>query len=422
MAETTAPAGRSSDGTFDIAYRRTLGLPQVFRTQFDFQLSRILGAASYGGSAAGEALAAAHQVEDGNAASWAQVWSETAERTEALGRESLAAGHFVSAREALLCATTYWRSAGFFALHTDPVLLKTWRKSRACFQDAAALFDPPIEAISIPYENGKSMPGYFMRPSADGGPGPTVIVVGGADSTLEELAFIGSGFAGVQRGYNVLLVEIPGQRGCFYLDNDLIYRPDTEVPMRFVVDYALGRPDVDPERLGAIGLSWGGHFVPRAAAFDERIKAVVANALVLETRGIFMLLHGIPLDAPSDADFESMVDWSDPYNAWFLDEVRWRCGLVDRPLAEYFEYMGEFNLWDSAPLVECPLLALSGPGEGGYIEDLATRGFELLKGPKTRLHAGIGAEAHCQVNSPSRGARLTFDWLDDVFRLSAAHP
>src|SRR5262249_22472225 len=159
-------------------------------------------AATYGGAAPGECFAAAHQIEDRNAQSWADVWSDTAERTEALANESRETGHHVSAREAFFCACSYWRTAGFFALHTDPALLDTWRRSRACFQQAAALSDHPIEPLSIPYENGKTMPGYFMKPDASEKPRPTVIVVGGADSTLEELAFIGGGFAGVQRGWN----------------------------------------------------------------------------------------------------------------------------------------------------------------------------------------------------------------------------
>jgi hypothetical protein len=305
--------------------------------------------------------------------------------------------------------------AGFFALHTDPVLRATWQRSRACFQEATALFEPPIEVLSVPYENGKTLPGYFLKATATEERTPTVIVVGGADSTGEELAFIGGGLAAVQRGYNALLVEIPGQRGAFYLDHDLVYRPDTEVPIGYVCDYALGRADVDPDRLAAVGLSWGGHFVPRAAAYDKRIKAVVANALVTETRGIFMLLHGLDPNAPRDEDLESKVDWSDLYNAWFLDEVRWRCGLVDRPLVEYFDYMDEFNLWGCLEEIQCPLLALGARGEGGYIEEVATRGFERLTCSKTRAYADLGAEAHCQVNSPTRGAQIVFDWLDDLF-------
>jgi len=39
------------------------------------------------------------------------------------------------------------------------------------------------------------------------------------------------------------------------------------------IDYLQGRKDVDPDRIGAIGLSWGGTRTTWIAALDERIKA-----------------------------------------------------------------------------------------------------------------------------------------------------
>jgi hypothetical protein len=416
MAEKTATVvGRSDDGSYEIAFRRTLGVPQIFRTQFDFQLVRALGAASYGGAAVGECFAAAHQIKDGDMTSWYEVWTRTAQRTEACARESLAGGHRVSAREAFLCACNYWRAAGSYALHSDPALLDTWKQSRACFHAAAELFDPPIEPIAIPYEDGKTLPGYFLKPDPTDAPKPTLVIVGGADSTVEETAFFGGGFAAIQRGYNALLVELPGQRGAFYTDPSLVYRPDSEVPLGSVLDYVLERADVDADRVGVSGYSWGGYFGPRAASVDRRIKAVIASALVPETRGVFMLLHGLDPYAPRTDDLESKVNWDDPFNAWFLDEIRWRCGYIDRTLAEWFDFLDEFNLWDRIDDIDCPLLAISAPGEGSYLEDLASRAFDRLKGPKTWRLTGEGAEAHCQVNSPTRGHQISFDWLDELF-------
>jgi hypothetical protein len=144
--------------------------------------------------------------------------------------------------------------------------LAMYHRHRSCFRRAAALFDPPIEPVSIPYENGKTLPGYFMRASATGGPGPTVMILGGGDSTCEELYYFGGGAAAVRRGYNAFLWEGPGQVGAFALDLSLTYRPDWEVPTRYAVDYVLSRDDVDPKRLALSGLSMGGYFARRAAA------------------------------------------------------------------------------------------------------------------------------------------------------------
>ncbi len=43
------------------------------------------------------------------------------------------------------------------------------------------------------------------------------------------------------------------------------------------VDYLSSRPDVDPERIGVIGHSLGGHNAMFTACFDTRLKAVVSN-------------------------------------------------------------------------------------------------------------------------------------------------
>jgi len=43
------------------------------------------------------------------------------------------------------------------------------------------------------------------------------------------------------------------------------------------VDFLQGRPDVDPERIGVIGHSLGGHSAMYVAAFDTRLKVIVSS-------------------------------------------------------------------------------------------------------------------------------------------------
>jgi hypothetical protein len=105
----------------------------------------------------------------------------------------LAKGHKVSAREAYLRASNYYRVAEFLLLDPeDPRIQNTWANGKECFGKAANLFSFPIESIEIPYE-GTTLPGYFYR-AGDHNNGkigytsrPTIIAHGGFDSTLEEL-------------------------------------------------------------------------------------------------------------------------------------------------------------------------------------------------------------------------------------------
>jgi len=50
----------------------------------------------------------------------------------------------------------------------------------ACWAAAAALFDPPIERLEIPYEGG-SLTGWFLRADNSRRPRPLVIINNGAD-------------------------------------------------------------------------------------------------------------------------------------------------------------------------------------------------------------------------------------------------
>src|SRR5580704_1544701 len=189
ISKTAAMPGYALKNETTVAFLPTPGMPGYFKTNFDYQLVRAMGAEAYGGSAIGECLVTAKRIVDGDSESFVSAWSAIAERVEGLGDESMKGGHAVSAQEAFLRACIYWKTAGFFLDHTDPRLMATWRKSRECFQLAGALFDPVIEPLLIPYENGKHLPGYFMRVDATNKPRPTVMIMGGGDTTGEELYF-----------------------------------------------------------------------------------------------------------------------------------------------------------------------------------------------------------------------------------------
>lgn len=171
-------------------------------------------------------------------------------------------------------------------MQIDPKCRLSWERQRECFRQAGKLMHLPFEVVSIPYENGALLNGYFLKAEASDEPQPTLMSLGGGDTVAEELYFFGGGAAALRRGYNALLFEIPGQRGAMYSNSDaeLFYRPDTEVPLKYVCNWVLGRADVDPKRLALVGWSMGGNFAPRAAAFEKRIKACVATPGVLYCR------------------------------------------------------------------------------------------------------------------------------------------
>ena len=155
----------------------------VFEDQtFSFELLRTVSYVPYGGADIGECLATASQIREGDFESWYEQWSNRARRVHALADDALQQGKRVSAREAYLRASNYYRTAEFF-LHgkpQDPRILATWGNSRATFRQAIKLMDTPVEQVLIPCE-GTQLPGYYYRPDDFHQPCPTLIVHGGYD-------------------------------------------------------------------------------------------------------------------------------------------------------------------------------------------------------------------------------------------------
>jgi alpha-beta hydrolase superfamily lysophospholipase len=87
------------------------------------------------------------------------------------------------------------------------------------------LFHPPFEAVEIPYE-GTTLPGYFFRVDGSGELRPTVITMTGMDGYQEETYF-GVVAAALERGYNCLTYDGPGQGGVLR-QREVPYRPDWE--------------------------------------------------------------------------------------------------------------------------------------------------------------------------------------------------
>jgi hypothetical protein len=405
----------------DTTFMSTAGMPGRFASNFDYQLANILGSAQSGGAATGECYASISKIRDGDLRGWSDAWEKTATRVEETASRCETQGHPISAAEAYLRASSYWRAAGFFHDRTDTNRIPFWNNSRQCFRFGARLAGIPCEVIDIPFENGKTLPGYFVKASDTMEPRATAIIIGGGDTTAEELYF-STGAAAVRRGYNALLAEIPGQRGAYYSDPDLTFRPDTDVQLRHVVDYALNRADVEPEHLSLSGYSMGGLFAPRAVAGEKRIKAAVASCLTPSfVPGIMSLIGLDPNEPYADrTDLDSLAGQASPMARLLLGDIRERFGMLDRPVRDYLDYLKEFDLWGLEDKITCPVLNIGGEGEGN-MRTAALRFYDLLKGPKRDrlIKESEGGEAHCAVNNRNLANQIEFDFLDDVFSQTA---
>ena len=389
--------------------------------QFSFELLRTLGHAYYSGSDIAECLHTADRIKEGDNESWYSEWNKTAELVHGQAEESLAKGHRVSAREAYLRASNYYRTAEFF-LHdnpSDPRIMELWQESHEAFTRAAELFDPPFEFIEIPYE-GTTLPGCLFKADGTKKQRPTMLLHTGFDGTLEELYFEGAA-AAVRRGYNCLAFEGPGQ-GRVLRQQKLYFRHDWEKVVTPVVNYALTRPEIDGRRLVLMGISFGGYLAPRAVAFEHRIATCIANSGLFDFFSIFVppgMERQDSLDyiVSNPADTDKMMDEMAKSNStmrWSLADGKWK--FDSGSPSGYARKAAQYTLDGVADKITCRMLVIDAEGEQ-FFPGQAKKLYDILTCPKDMIifTEAEAAGEHCQVGAHSRGHQRIFDWLDEFF-------
>ncbi|AIE61507.1 hypothetical protein BMMGA3_15770 [Bacillus methanolicus MGA3] len=317
-------------------------------------------------------------------------------------------------------ASNYYRTAEFF-LHgdkNDPRILETWGKSRSTFRQAIKLMDMPVEEVQVSYE-GTYLPGYFYR--VDESQRPTLLVHGGFDSTGEELYFQVAA-AALQRGYNCLTFEGPGQ-GSVIREQHLPFRHDWEKVVTPVVDYLLNRPEVDPKRIALMGISLGGYLAPRAAAFEHRIAACIANDGLFSNQFGEM---GRKFHKGSD-EYLNKPDYMEKFVRELMDKntnVRWAIenGMFTYKAESIFELVQKtepVTLEGVAQKIKCPTLVCEAEADH-FFAGQPQKLYDALTCPKTFMlfTAKDCAEEHCQFGALLFYNQRVFEWLDETLGIN----
>ena len=388
---------------------------------FSFETLRAAGFALYGGADLGEVLVTAAAITDGDEASWHRAWKATAERLRVTGEQALAAGHRVSAREALLRASNYYRAAEFFLRENpaaDPELTLMFTRSRETFMTAASLLQTPAEAISIRYE-GATLPGYLFLVDGSGTPRPTVIYTSGYDSTAEE-AWFAVAAAALRRGYNVLAYDGPGQ-GAALREQHLVFRPDWEAVISPVVDYALTRPEIDAGKIVLFGYSLGGYLVARAAAFEHRVAALILDDGIYDFHSAFdrslpPFLASWIADGRDDvtAPVLAMLTAASTQVRWALRNGVWAFGADS--FADLIRKAADYTLDGVANQIIAPTLIMDGEDDQFLKGQPQLVEKALASAPATlvTLTSAEGAGEHTHAGALGRAHPVMFDWLDTI--------
>lgn len=274
---------------------------------------------------------------------WCDAWMAAATVHEGLGRAALGSGARLTAGVALWRGALYCHFAqGYFTDKIpDKKRLAEVRKQHL-FAEAALLIDPPLRRVEIPFR-GEVAPAYLRLPK-DTSKAALVVIFGGLDSTKEDSLTISD--LVLQRGMATLAFDGPGQGEMFHRMKLI---PRFEEAVSAVIDFAAALPEIDPERIGIIGRSTGGHWAIQTAARDRRVKAAVAWAMAYSAKNLDKLPESVA-------------------NRWLR-----ACGV--KTIAEAMAYFKDYDLDGVVAKIGCPVMVV----QGGQDPIVQADGVELLR-------------------------------------------
>ena len=326
-------------------------------------------------------------------------------------------------------ADATWRLyelAAFYLGAGDP------RKGR--FIDAmSAAFDEAHEGLAlarhtVPYRGGELT---AMRWEADpvhrelapAGTPHTLVMMNGFDGYAEEIIDFASHFP--TRPFDIITFDGPGQGHTALAGTPL--EPEWERPTDAVLDY------FGMESAAALGVSFGGYLVMRAAAHCPRITHVIAFDMM------YRLLDGltVPLPRPLRPIADAVV--ANPRPAWLIDaalsvaprfsaDLSWKLQQARHltGLSKPSEVLRAFGDYTMAPLegaIRQPCLVLAGDADQ-YVpfERLGDVRRALANAAELDVRAFHEAEdpdmaQHCQIGDLDRAFAIMGEWLQAPHRV-----
>ncbi|WCT76800.1 alpha/beta hydrolase family protein [Novosphingobium humi] len=207
---------------------------------------------------------------DAGTPAFMKQWAAMGDKLLELAAEDEARGRGFSASAKLERASLYLLVAERMQGHGAPGRKETYAKALEAFERSARLGSINRERVEIPLSTG-TMSALYTRGNGEG-PRPVVVYCNGLDSCKEMLYWSRLPEALARRGISTLCVDQPGTGEALRLQG-LPVDPHSENWASKAVDWLEVQPDVDPKRIGMTGISLGGHFAPRAVAYEPRFAS-----------------------------------------------------------------------------------------------------------------------------------------------------
>jgi hypothetical protein len=398
----------------------------------NLQVLFALGGAAYGVSELGEVFTAIDQIRARGSSDRAvfEVFLAWGRELRARAETAGGRGQTVTARDCYLRATTYLNQALFFTLaSTRPTRAhegRVYQEMNACFTAAAELMAPRFIVVQIPYP-GRPMPGWLLVPAGRPMRRPTVILNNGSDGQNID-SYVYGGRAALERGWNALIFEGPGQGASLFL-HDIIFPPAWERVITPVVDWLRARPEVDRRRIVLSSQSFGGYLVARAAAFEHRLAAVVSDPGVHDVFATWTAAKGgLPhslvelIRAGKETEFNRI--WRGEVVPHFSASERFVIAKRSEIYGNhsFYERMRRARQFQFGPTLARRItapMALTEPAQETSFPGQAKTVYDWLHThPKRviRFTDAQGAQLHCEPMAPTTRNDTVFDWIEANLR------
>ena len=203
---------------------------------------------------------------------WCNEWSKEGELLESLAENELSKGNILTAK------SIFHEAAGCFHIGQHIYFIdidlknEAQNKARRNYIKAIKLYDDdrrPIR-IEIPFRE-TIIPGYLRLKGKECR--PLIIQINGLDNIKEiENHFLGNLM--LEAGFNFLAFDGPGQGE---MRKDMKMIPDYEKAVSTIIDWfeKEDKYNINLQKIGTYGLSFGGYLSPRVAALDKRISCAI---------------------------------------------------------------------------------------------------------------------------------------------------
>ena len=308
----------------------------------------------------------------------------------------------------LMNAAFYYRAAEFYTFDNSGEKEFFYKKFSEYFY--LAFKEDGIEEINIPYQSG-FLPSMRIPPS--GNKLGTIVIHGGFDSFLEEWYFLMKYLAG--HGYEVIGFEGPGQ-GAALRKYGLAFDTEWEKPVKAVFDF------FNLNNATLFGLSMGGWLCMRAAAFEPRIKRVIASGHAIDYMKCYPYLIRIihlwflKLKSLEGLMNKMVIKKSKANNVqgWMTKQLMY-ITQKDKPMEAFETWlaMNEENIHSDKVIQD--VLLLSGRNDHFIPIKMHKKQIEALVNAKSIIDRiftkNENAQNHCQIGNIKLLLDVIIDWI-----------